>query len=366
MKKILVDAHCFSGSGQGMVSYLQGIYSELLKDSNFEITFACSDIEKIKASFGENTKVIKIPSNSFLYRLFYFFPKLLKTGRFDYVHFQYLIPFFLSKNVKYIVTIHDIIPIDFPKYYSLAYRLKVAWLFRRAAKKSDVLLTVSEYSKERISKKFCVLENKIHITENAVKDIFEISKIKKEGFYEKYGNYLLYVSRIEERKNHITLLKAFVEGKFYKNYSLLLVGSKSSKTSVLYKYYDSLSIEIKNKIIFLSNLSDDELNALYNCTELFIYPSIAEGFGIPPLEAAVCLKKVCCSNSTAMKDFDFFKKYSFEPLNEKCLISQINEILLDKDYPSKEIKDEILKRYSWKKSAETLKGLLIGVKNDNH
>ena len=67
-----------------------------------------------------------------------------------------------------------------------------------------------------------------------------------------------------------------------------------------------------------------------------------------------------------MKDFDFFKKYSFEPLNEKCLISQINEILLDKDYPSKEIKDEILKRYSWKKSAETLKGLLIGVKNGNH
>lgn len=116
----------------------------------------------------------------------------------------------------------------------------------------------------------------------------------------------------------------------------------------------------------MSNLSDDELNALYNCTELFIYPSIAEGFGIPPLEAAVCLKKVCCSNSTAMKDFDFFKKYSFEPLNEKCLISQINEILLDKDYPSKEIKDEILKRYSWEKSAETLKGLLIWVKNDSH
>lgn len=142
-----------------------------------------------------------------MYRLFYFFPKLLKTGRFDYVHFQYLIPFFLSKKVKYIVTIHDIIPIDFSKYYSLAYRLKVAWLFRRAARKSDVLLTVSEYSKERISKKFCVPENKIHITENAVKDIFEISKIKKEGFYEKYGKYLLYVSRIEERKNHITLLK---------------------------------------------------------------------------------------------------------------------------------------------------------------
>ncbi len=360
MKKILVDAHCFSGSGQGMVSYLQGIYSELLKDEKFEITFACSDTEKIKAAFGENANVIKIPNNSFLYRLFFFFPKVLKAGRFDYAHFQYLIPFFLSKNVKYIATIHDIIPIDFPKYYSFLYRFKVAWLFRRAAKKSDILLTVSEYSKNRISKRFCVPENKVHITENAVKDIFESSKDKENRLYEKYGKYFLYVSRIEERKNHITLLKAFIDGEFYKNYSLLLVGSRSSKTDALYKYYDSLPLERKNKIVFLSNLSDDELNDVYNNAELFIYPSIAEGFGIPPLEAAVCLKKVCCSNSSAMKDFDFFKKYSFEPLDENGLINQIKKLLLDENYPAQEIKDEILKKYSWKKSAENLKRLLLG------
>jgi len=72
MKKILVDAHCFSGSGQGMVSYLQGIYSELLNDKNFEITFACSETEKIKSAFGEDVNVIKIPSNSFLYRFIHF------------------------------------------------------------------------------------------------------------------------------------------------------------------------------------------------------------------------------------------------------------------------------------------------------
>lgn len=358
MKKILVDAHCFSGGGQGMVSYLQGIYSELLKDMNFEITFACYDTEKIKSTFGKDVNVIKIPNNSFLYRLFIFFPRLLKTGKFDYAHFQYLIPFFLSKNVKYIVTIHDIIPVDFPEYYSFTYRFKVAWLFRRAAKKSDVLLTVSGYSKERISKKFCIPKDKIHITENAVKDIFETSKNQKNELYEKYGKYFLYVSRIEERKNHITLLKAFVDGEFYKNYSLFFIGSKSSKTDVLYKYYDFLPLEIKNKVIFLSNLSDDELNAIYNNAELFVYPSIAEGFGIPPLEAAICLKKVCCSNSSAMRDFDFFKRYSFEPLNEKDLINQIKKILSDKNYPAQEIKDKILERYSWKKSAEIINELL--------
>lgn len=72
MIKILVDAHCFDGTGQGMVSYLQGIYSEIVKDNNFNITFACTDIEKLKNIFGQDINVVKIPYYSFLFRLGFF------------------------------------------------------------------------------------------------------------------------------------------------------------------------------------------------------------------------------------------------------------------------------------------------------
>lgn len=288
-----------------------------------------------------------------------FFPLILKKGVYDYAHFQYILPFFLSKKTKFITTIHDIIPIDFPKYYSIFYRLKVNLLFRRAAKKSDLLLTVSEYSKNRISIRFKIPSEKIHVTENAVKDIF----IKENNFpvssKKNYENYFLYVSRIEERKNHLMLLKAFVDGKFYKNFFLIFVGSGSFKNSEFYKYYVSLESKIKSRVNFFTGLSDNELENVYKNASLFIYPSIAEGFGIPPLEAAICLKKVVCSNSTAMSDFDFFNEYSFNPLDENELINQIRKILIDKDYPAERIKNEITNKYSWKRSAEILKKALL-------
>lgn len=360
MIKILVDAHSFDGEGQGVVSYIQGIYSELLNDSNFEITFACSNTENVRAVFGKNVNVRKISHCSFLYRLLVFFPKVLKSGKFDYVHFQYMLPFFLSKNTKTITTIHDIIPVDFPKFYSILYRLKVNFLFRRAAKKSDVLLTVSDYSKKRISEKFKVQGEKIYVTPNAVKDIFakddkSTQENKSEKLQEKY---FLYVSRIEERKNHLLLLKAFIDGCFYENYSLIFVGSKSSKCKELYKYFDSLPLKVKSKIKFLSGLSDSELGDIYKNAALFIYPSIAEGFGIPPLEAAMHLKKVICSNSTAMSDFNFFEKYSFNPLDKNELIQKIKTILDDENYPAEKIKNEIVEKYSWKKSADVLRNVL--------
>lgn len=360
MLKILVDAHSFDGAGQGIVSYIQGMYSEILKDERFDITFASSNIEKVKRTFGENIKVLKIPLNSFLYRLFVFFPQILKSGRFDYVHFQYMIPFFLSKKTKTVTTIHDIIPVDFPKYYSFFYRLKVRLFFYRAAKKSDVLLTVSEYSKNRIVTRCKIPSEKVFITSNAVKNIFvEEKNMIRENTERNGEEYFLYVSRIEERKNHITLLKAFVDGEFYKYYSLIFVGSQSSKSLALYEYFDSLPNEIKEKVNFFSDLSDFELNDIYKNASLFIYPSIAEGFGIPPLEAAVFLKKVVCSSSTAMSDFDFFKKYSFNPFDENELIEKIKMILNDDLYPVEQIRNQILERYSWKESADVLKKILI-------
>lgn len=355
-KTVLVDAHCFDGSGQGIVSYIQGIYSELLKDSDLDITFACHNIEKIKTILGQEAKIIMIPYENFLYRLLIFFPRLLRSGKYQFAHFQYILPFFLSRKVKYITTIHDIIPIDFPNLYTIAYRLKVFFLFGRAAKKSDIVCTVSDYSKERIAKRFKIDEEKIFITPNAVKNIF-FSKEKKISPISK--PYFLFVSRIEERKNHLLLLKVFVEKHFYEKYNLVFVGKNSSKNTLLYAYYAKLPIEIKNSINFISSISDEELITYYQNSDLFVYPSIAEGFGIPPLEAALANCKVVCSNATAMSDFSFFKKYSFSPYSQSELEKKISAVLIDENYPFEEIKAKIENQYSWKSSADVLRKVIL-------
>lgn len=349
MIRILVDAHCFDGNGQGIVSYLQGLYTELLKKTELSITFACCNVEKLKGYFGEGVDVVKIPYSNFFYRLFIFFPSLLKERHFDYAHFQYIIPFFLNKKVKYLTTIHDIIPIDFPEFYSVFYRLKVRFLFKRAAIKSDKVYTVSNYSRDRIHLRFKIPNKNILLTPNAVKSGYVFGDIPKTDTIN--FKYFLYVSRIEERKNHLILLKTFIEQEWYKQFKLVFIGSNASSNSNLYGYYNSLDEEKKSQIVFLEGVSDNELANWYANATLFIYPSIAEGFGIPPLEAAMHNVKVVCSNSTSMADFDFFKDYAFDPNNINELNDKISKILNDDNYNYDKIKNEIIKRYSWKKSA---------------
>ena len=349
---ILVDAHCFDGAGQGIVSYIQGLYAELLKNPSLDITFVCSKPETVYKAFGEHAKLVQIPQSNFLYRLCFFFPKLLRSGAYQYAHFQYILPFVLSRKVKYITTIHDIIPIDFPKLYSVLYRLKVSVLFQRAAQKSDIICTVSEYSKKRIAARFNIDERKIVVTPNAVKTVFDGEQ--KNRVQPIARPYFLYVSRIEERKNHLLLLKAFAHTAFFKDFDVVFIGKNSSKNKSLFRFFHALSRDVQERVHFVSDISDEDLISYYQNASLFVYPSIAEGFGIPPLEAAVMGCKVVCSNSTAMSDFSFFAPYLFSPDSESELIEKIKMALSDETYPYEKIRWQISERYSWEKSASQL------------
>lgn len=352
MKTLLVDAHCFDYYSQGIVSYLEGIYKELLIDNDIQIIFFAKNIEKIKKVFGDKAKYVSLKySNPFL-RLLFEYPLLLRNYKNAYAHFQYIIPFIKNRNIKYINTIHDLIPLDFPQFYSLLYRIKVKYLFRLSAKKTDFLLTVSNYSKESLVRNFAISADKIYITNNAVKNIFtnhNKNNSEKESF-------ILNVSRFEDRKNQLQLLKAFTELKLYDAYELIFIGGNINSDTIFNSYLNNLTDDIRKKIRILNNINDNSLSDFYARTSLFVYPSIAEGFGIPPLEAALCGAKVLCSNSTALSDFDFFTLFDpniLDDLKTKLLI-----MLQQKDYPFDEIINVIKQRYTWKTSAKTIKKII--------
>ena len=113
-----------------------------------------------------------------------------------------------------------------------------------------------------------------------------------------------------------------------------------------------MSENIKKQIVHFENVSQLELYSFYNQAELFVYPSVAEGFGIPPLEAAMLKCKVLCSNQTAMSDFDFFGSYLFNPNKPDELKSKMSSILTDDEYPYDEIRNSVISRYNWKVIAE--------------
>ena len=304
--KIFVDCHVFDYGFQGTRTYIQGIYKEFIKDDNYEFYFAAKNIENLKNIFGVSKNIFYIKysfKNKFL-RLLIDIPKILKREKIDYAHFQYIVP--PIKKSKYIVTTHDVLFIDFPVYFSFINRLKNIFLYKQGIRKSDIKLTVSDYSKQKIEEHFKV--NDINITPNAVDPIFfeeydkeKIIKIIEEKYSLK--NYIIYVSRWEPRKNHELILKAFVELKLYETNQLLFIGDTTTTNKAYHEIYNNISDEIKDKIICLQKTDFETMLMLLRGANVSIYPSVAEGFGIPPLESIAAKIPTISSNTTAMSDF---------------------------------------------------------------
>jgi glycosyltransferase involved in cell wall biosynthesis len=356
IKSIFVDCHVFDGNFQGTTTYIKGLYSELIKDKNYHVFFGATNIEIVKDIFGthENVTFIKYKAKNKFYRLLFDIPKIIKANKVDYAHFQYVVP--PIKNCKFIVTIHDVLFLDFPEHFPFLYKLKNKFLFKTSAKYSEIVLSVSEYSKLQIQKHFKI--ETVTITPNAVDPVYfetyQKDSIKDQVLKKfKATNYFLYVSRWEPRKNHHRLLKVFVEKEYYKKHSLVFIGDKAIENKEYNDYYYSLSPAIKATIFSFHKLNFQDLLLLVRGADLSIYPSIAEGFGIPPLESLAANVSTICSNTTAMTDFQFFDDCLFNPLNLEDLKDKI-EIGL-KDTKTAQKKEAMSAKFSWKQAAEQFK-----------
>ena len=352
MMRLLVDCHVFDGKFQGTRTYLQGIYQNLVAHKDIDFYFAACDVENIKRVFGEaeNIHYVPLTTGSSIKRLAVEFPRIIKQNGIDYAHYQYIAP--LRKCCKEIVTIHDLLFLDYPQYFPLGYRIKNTFFFRRSAKRADILLTVSPYSKDEIVRHFSVAADMIGITPNGVllsDDSTPLPDIKT-----KYGldKYILTVSRIEPRKNHQMLLRAFVELSLAeKGYKLVIVGAKDLSNEAFNNALDSLPQSVQDKILIFSAPYLD-LVSLYKHATLFVFPSFAEGFGIPPIEAVSLGCTTLCSNATAMADFNFLGDKLFDPHNLQELKDKMSYWLKHDNENIEKEQKAIKERYEWKSIAE--------------
>lgn len=360
--KIFVDCHVFDGGFQGTRTYIQGLYLELVKDKSIQFYFAANDVANLETIFGkqDNVKFLKYTFKNKFLRLLFDIPALVVKNKIDFAHFQYIVP--PIKFCKYIVTTHDVLFIDYPKYFSFLSRIKNTFLYKQGAKLANIRLTVSEYSKNQISQHFNIFN--YHITPNAVDAVFFEPYDKKEvqeTVFEKYklSKYIVFISRWEPRKNQQLLLKSFVDLKLYDNYQLLFIGDTTSNNQEYFDVFNKLDTKIKDKITRLDKTDFETMLLLLRGANASVYPSIAEGFGIPPLEAIAAGIPTICSNQTAMSDFTFLKKFEFDPNNE-VEFNQKLKTILETDFTQEfsEISSKIKENYSWEKSSNTLKKLL--------
>jgi glycosyltransferase involved in cell wall biosynthesis len=358
--KLFVDAHVFDGIPQGTVTYLAGLYSELIKDSRFQLYIGSSESTLAESFLGSDNFIhIKYDAQSRLKRLIYTIPKTLKENKIDFAHFQYISP--IKKPCKYIVTIHDLLFLEFPENFPLSYRIKNSILFYLSAKRADLVTTVSGYSKKSINHFFKIPINKIAITPNAVIENMATSEPIKQLQNKKF---ILFVSRIEPRKNQALLIEVWKELNLCdQNIDLVLVGSVGIEDNQFREQMLELTTKEQQHFYWLTKIPRQNLIWLYQNCSLFVFPSIAEGFGIPPLEAAIYGAKVLCSNKTAMSEFTFFNDSLFSP-DDKIEFKTKLMNSLRKDLPQPIIKQEILNRYNWSTISNNFSELIIEIFNE--
>jgi len=350
--KIFVDGHVLDGKHQGTSSYISGLYSALAKKNECELYIATEKESSMQKYFNDISNINWVPLNSRgkFSRLSTEFDRISRAVKPDYSHFQYITP--LIKREKWINTIHDILFLDFPQEFPLKYRIQNHALFRLSALRSDLLTTVSNYSKERIAHHFKIAKDKIVVTPNAVDGI---SKVQPKPLTNLVGqDFFIFVSRLEPRKNQHQLIDAFIQAKLAPETKLVLVGAPALEYKELTDRLSNRSIS--NRVIHLQGLSQNELVWLYQNARASVYPSKCEGFGIPPLEAVVLGTQSYCADNTALSELSPYLDGMFDA-------GVVNEItsVLENSYRTNNVttKKNISDTYQWDKSADILLNNLL-------
>ena len=327
--KIGFDAKRAFHNSTGLGNYSRFVIDGLMKYFPQNEYFAFSP----KLSNKEIGIKGRTPKIKFLWRSWLIKNDLQRDGIQIYHGLSNELPFGkMPSGIKTVVTIHDLIFERYPELYPLFDRLIYKIKFRKACKNADAVVAVSEQTKQDIVDFYGINPEKIHVIYQDCDVAFQekLSVEHIENVKEKYQikkKYILSVGTIIERKNQLTLVKAFQKLSL-SNYELILVGGGSSYQNQIELYiqkHNLLNIKILNKVPF------QDLPAIYQGSELFVYPSVFEGFGIPIVEALHSGIPVVAATGSCLEEAGGKGALYVNSLNINDLADKILQILVNKD-----------------------------------
>ncbi|WP_169336203.1 glycosyltransferase family 4 protein [Pontibacter roseus] len=260
-----------------------------------------------------------------------------------------------------VVCIHDLAFLVNPSWFSKSFAGFYKMLIPRVAKSSRKILTVSEYSKGTIVEYLAVPANKIEVVYNAVSEAtFSATGIAGN----KYGNYVLVVGSLDPRKNLKTLVSAFNASGLQDTKLVIAGGSSSIFNDPEFKE----QLMGNPSIVLTGYLSDEELRAAYRHAKLFVYPSLFEGFGLPPLEAMYCGCATMVSNTTSLPEVCADASYYVNPTQPAEIAHAIRLLLEDVPLRQSLVEKGFARsrEFSWEKSAQRLKQILESLSRTPH
>lgn len=263
----------------------------------------------------------------------------------------------IVSKVPYIFSIHDLNHIDRPDNSSPLKRLYYNVILKRLCKRARAILTVSEFSKDRIAQWSGVNPSRIFNVGNGVSENFSPTGRR----HEVEGGYLLCVSNRRGHKNETGMVQAFARANLPENTRLLFTGEASPTLLEL-----ANSLGISNRIVFAGKVSEDDLASLYRGALCLVFPSFYEGFGLPIIEAFASGTPVITSNVTSMPEIAGNAALLVDPNNVGEIAAAIEKL-----YDSAELRAELVQRgfkrvanFTWDAVADRVKAAVKAVDTD--
>jgi glycosyltransferase involved in cell wall biosynthesis len=332
--KVAIDTRKLHDFGIG--TYIRNLLRHLARiDRENEYVLLCHEPDMgVADQLGPNFRTVLEPSPNYSLREQVHIPWVLMREKPAVFHApHYVLP--TAVRCRSVVTIHDCIHLMFPQYLpnraAYAYARAAMW---SAAQSSDRILTVSEASKRDILHFFNVPPEKIAVVYNAIDERFwiepdadHISRVRER--YQLDHGFVLYAGTIKPHKNLVRLIEAFAELRQspFEELKLLIIGDEISKLPALRRAVHTHKLH--KHVRFLGFLPDETLAVLYRLAAVFVFPSLYEGFGLPPLEAMASGTPVVTSNVSSLPEITGDAALLVDPYDVDSIVNGMRRVLAD-------------------------------------
>ena len=327
MTKIYINGKCFAQSLTGVQRFGEELIQALdcrfcsLTNDGITAELLVPDVPQLRIPHLKHIRVVRLPARQL--HLWEQFVLPWHTRGHLLLNLAGSAPL-LKRNQ--VCTFHDAAIFDFPQAYSRAFILWYRFLFRTQAVIATGLLTVSQFSRQRLSHHLKVSPHRLGIVSNGADHMIDVGMdatvMERLGLSPK--SYLLAVGSTHPAKNFARLLEAFEQSE-KRGVQLVVVGGANHGVFAS----DTKAIAPRSGVVRAGRVSDEELRALYRNAKAFLFPSLYEGFGIPPLEAMAAGCPVIAANAASIPEVCGDAVGYFDPLNtddiQRCVQRAIDD-----------------------------------------
>jgi glycosyltransferase involved in cell wall biosynthesis len=358
--RIGINAHLLSGKAgyrrAGIHQYIAQVLQNLPQDAD-----QCEHIvfTRYQASFLKRTDMTAVssslPTERRLMRIIWeqlVWPWQARTHRLDLLHSTaFVAPLFSTKPL--VVTVYDLSFLHFPESFPSRQRIYLTQMTRRACQRASQIITISESGRQDVHRFFDMPLSKINVIVPGVDPIYRpCESIRVASFKEEQGingRFILHVGTLQPRKNIPVLIDAFAQ-LADPNLKLVLVGGKGWLFEDIFAQIKALNLEAQ--VRFTGYVPDDALPLWYSAADLFVFPSLYEGFGMPVVEAMACGTPVIAAHSASIPEAVGSAGQLFDPTNASELAERMANVLNDLALSGKmrQLGLEHARHFSWERA----------------